>query len=197
MQYFVLNRTETSILGPSLLIKPTKSRNTHNLSKPMPRISNLKKHFLVSHWVRDSFKGSSWAFFSPVHFPTICNKEKKPPNHSKQAQFRKMDLTNTKKNGRGFMLLQSDGKSEFLEQRGCCGACLFWLTSHLQCHWAWGNSGIAIFVHKVQYTLGKRTQMQLPLLKKPCTASIYFTLFLHELVHYYSFTIRLLCRSCM
>lgn len=81
-------------------------------------------------------------------------------------------------------------KRDFLEQRGGCGACLFWLTSHHQCHWAWGNSGISIFVHKVQHTLDKRTRMQLPLLQKSCTASIFLTLFLHESLRYYSFTIR-------
>lgn len=45
IQYFVLNSTENGVLGPSLLIKPTKSRGTHKLSKAMTRISNLKKHF--------------------------------------------------------------------------------------------------------------------------------------------------------
>jgi len=70
----------------------------------------------------------------------------------------------------GIMLCSYDlmENAIFLEQRGECCARLFWLTSHQQCHWAWGNSGISIFVHKVQYTLDTRTRMQLPLLKKNC-----------------------------
>lgn len=59
---------------------------------------------------------------------------------------------------------------------------LLWLTSHQQCHWAWGNSGISIFIHKVQYTLDKRMCMQLHY-KTNCTASIFLMLFLHKLVY--------------